>query len=82
MSHTPEPFQELMMVTVLGVWEYVVTGKMGLTLGSVGTWWGTGHVTRKRHKLPGAQSDHECQMKPFILEGSGYVIYALSTVVG
>lgn len=67
-------------MTVLGVWEFVVTGKMGLTLGSAS--WGTGHGIRKRHQPPGAQSGPECQMKRFILEGSGYVIYALSTVVG
>lgn len=44
---------------------------------SAGTWWGTGHETRKRHQPPGAQSGPECQMKPFILEGLGYVICQL-----
>lgn len=67
------------MVTVLGVWEFVVTGKMGLTLGSAS--WGTGHGIRNSHLEPRVVLSVK-RSKRFILEGSGYVIYAPSTVVG
>lgn len=56
---------------------------MSLTLGSVGTWWGTQAMRSggDRHQPPGAQRGPECQMEPFVSGGSGYIIYLCSIML-